>query len=103
MSQDSSHSSAISSIYTFAELGAAQPPQCAPLATECALAISYNGLNQAVMMVSPRDLEDFVVGFSLSNGTISQLDELYDLRVAQRQGAWHAELQISSRAFWNLK
>lgn len=97
-------SNSIASTYTYTELGATQTRQQAALATESALAISYNGLNQAVMMVSPRDLEDFVVGFSLSNGTISHIDDIYDLRLAQGQGAaWHAELQISSRAFWSLK
>lgn len=99
------HSSSIaSSTYTYAELGATQTRQQAVLATESVLAISYNGLNQAVMMVSPRDLEDFVVGFSLSNDFISHIDDIYDLRLAQGQGAaWHADLKISSRAFWSLK
>jgi FdhD protein len=98
-----SSSSSSSSSYSYVELGSAQAPQQAALATESALAISYNGLNHAVMMVSADDLEDFVVGFSLSNGTINHRDDIYDLRLGQGQGAWHAELQISSRAFWSLK
>ncbi|MFC3607963.1 formate dehydrogenase accessory sulfurtransferase FdhD [Stutzerimonas tarimensis] len=73
------------------------------LAEECALAIAYNGLSQAVMMVSPEALEDFAVGFSLSNGLIDSIDEIYDLRLSGEGAARQAELEISSRAFWALK
>lgn len=90
--------------YSYAELGSTATPQRTALATECALAISYNGLNQAVMMVSPLDLEDFVVGFSFANGIIQHMHDLYDLQLHQVQDdSWHADLQISSRTFWNLK
>lgn len=90
--------------YSYAELGNDSTPQQVALATEAALSISYNGLNQAIMMVSPHDLEDFVVGFSITNGIIADVRNLYDLELQKGQGpAWHAELQISSRAFWNLK
>jgi len=78
--------------------------QCAvDLAEECALAIAYNGLSQAVMMISPADLEDFAVGFSLANGFIDSLDDIYDIRLLGRGSARRAELEISSRAFWRLK
>ena len=97
-------SAAIASTYSYTELGCPPTRQHAALATESALAISCNRLNHAVMMVSPCDLEDFVVGFSLTSGTINQIDDLYDLRLQQEEsGAWHANLQISSRAFWGLK
>ncbi|MCQ4295174.1 formate dehydrogenase accessory sulfurtransferase FdhD [Pseudomonas stutzeri] len=75
----------------------------ARLAEECALAISYNGLNQAVMMVTPLDLEDFVIGFSLSAGLIECIDELRDLRLHGSGAARHADVQVSPRAFWAIK
>lgn len=101
---DAQEASAVTAPYTYAELGSGAIPRQVALATETALAISYNGLNQAVMMVSPHDLEDFVVGFSITNGIIADINDLYDLDLQPGQGAaWHADLQISSRAFWNLK
>jgi FdhD protein len=35
---------------------------------ETAVAISINGISQAVVMASPEHLKDFVLGFSLSEG-----------------------------------
>ena len=74
----------------------------AALASEIALAISYNGLSQAVMMVSPGNLEDFIRGFSLSNAIIDSVDEIYDIRLTHFDQACQAEVQISSRAFLSL-
>ncbi|TDF79961.1 formate dehydrogenase accessory sulfurtransferase FdhD [Pseudomonas sp. H9] len=74
-----------------------------PLAEEVALGIAYNGINQAVMLVSPTDLEDFIVGFSLGSGIVSSPDDIYDLKLTGRGSAISAEVEIASRAFWNLK
>ncbi|MEG0859327.1 MAG: formate dehydrogenase accessory sulfurtransferase FdhD [Pseudomonas sp.] len=74
-----------------------------PLAEEVALGIAYNGINQAVMLVSPTDLEDFIVGFSLGSGIITSPDDIYDLKLTGGGSAISAEVEIASRAFWNLK
>lgn len=73
------------------------------LASEIALAITYNGLSQAVMMVSPGNIEDFIRGFSLSNDIVENLSEIYDIRLSHFDQACQADVQISSRAFWALK
>jgi len=75
----------------------------AALAEEVALAITFNGISQAVMLVSPNDLDDFVIGFSLGSGIVESIDEIYDLKLSGCGSARQAEVQISSRAFWNLK
>ncbi len=96
-----------------AQPGGSQPSQFQPLgqpqlepvelAEECALAIAYNGLSQAVMMVSPIDLEDFVVGFSLGSGIVESVQDIYDIRIGGTGSGRHAEVEIANRAFWKLK
>jgi len=48
---------------------------------ESAVALSYDGGTFAVMMATPSDLEDFAVGFSLSEGVISSPQEITALDV----------------------
>ena len=93
---------AASNTYDYVQLSDAARDNT-PLAEEVALAIVYNGLNQAVMLVSPADLEDFVVGFSLASGIIASPDELYDIVISGDGDARQAQVQIASRAFWQLK
>lgn len=75
----------------------------ADLAEESALAIAYNGISQAVMLVTPADLEDFIVGFSLGSGLIASPSDIYDIKLGGCGSALTAEVEIASRAFWNLK
>lgn len=89
--------------YAYVELDDAAVRGSAMLAEECALAIAYNGISHAVMMVSPSAVEDFVIGFSLSSAVVSGIEEIYDVRVQRNGDTLNAEVQISNRAFWALK
>jgi FdhD protein len=73
------------------------------LAEEVALAIAFNGISQAVMLVTPTDLEDFIVGFSLGSGIIEDATDIYDLQLSGSGSAQYAQVTIANRAFWNLK
>lgn len=73
------------------------------LAEEVALAIAYNGISQAVMLVSPTDLEDFIVGFSIGSGLVASPADIYDIKLSGCGAAQQAEVEIASRAFWRLK
>jgi FdhD protein len=60
--------------------GAAQGMRTLP--EEVAVALSFNGSTQAVMMATPADLVDFVYGFALSEG-IAQPSEIETVEVAE--------------------
>ncbi len=50
---------------------------------ETAVALTYNGGTYAVMMTTPEDLEDFAVGFSLSEGVISSSSDIDSLDIVR--------------------
>jgi FdhD protein len=50
---------------------------------ETPVALSYNRSTHAVMLASPADLEDFAVGFSLSEGIIGQAADILALDIVE--------------------
>jgi FdhD protein len=54
-----------------------------PIPEEAAVALTYNGGTYAVMMTTPLDLEDFAVGFSLSEGVISSAADVDSLDIVR--------------------
>lgn len=70
---------------------------------EVPVALAYNGISHAVMMASPADLEDFALGFSLSEGILARPAELYDLEVESGPQGVIIQMRISEERFWALK
>lgn len=54
------------------------------IAEEAPVAVRYNGRSFAVMMATPQDLEDFALGFSLTEGLIESPDQLLGVDLAHQ-------------------
>lgn len=73
------------------------------LAEELPVALVFNGISHAVMMASPSDLEDFALGFALTEGLIAQAADLYGIEVEPAEHGLALHLTVSSRCFAALK
>ncbi|MFC6672156.1 formate dehydrogenase accessory sulfurtransferase FdhD [Marinobacterium aestuariivivens] len=73
------------------------------IAVEVPVALVYNGISHAVMMATPADLEDFALGFSLTEGILRSPDELYDLEVREEAAGIAVQLEISAQRLAELK
>ncbi len=62
---------------------------------ETAVAIVLNGTTQAVMMATPDDLEDFAVGFALSEGIVAEAGEIEGLEIVEQPEGIEARLWLS--------
>lgn len=67
------------------------------------IALVYNGLAQVVMLVTPLHLDEFALGFSLSEGILAGRHELYDLEICPSQTGTEIAMTVSNRSFEQLK
>ena len=80
-----------------------QHPQPDEVAEEVPVALVYNGISHVVMMASPKDLEHFAVGFSLSEGIIESPQDIYGMDVVPSCNGLEVQVELSSRRFMGLK
>ena len=73
------------------------------LAEETPVALVYNGISHAVMMASPADLEDFAVGFSVSEGIADDKSDIGNIEPFVVDDGIEVRIELSSRSFWRLK
>jgi FdhD protein len=96
------------------EEGAVLPQaQTRVLANEVPMALVFNGISHAVMMGTPQDMEDFALGFALSEGIIDRAADCYGIEVntvaaaaaglPEGMDGIEIQLDIASRCFARLK
>lgn len=77
------------------------------VAEEVPVALAYNGITHAVMLASPLDLEDFALGFTLSERIVRQRGDVYDIEVEEgacgQAGGIVVSLRIAAGAMARLK
>jgi FdhD protein len=65
------------------------------IAAEVPIALTFNRLPHVVMMATPADLDDFALGFSLTEGIIGEAADLLSCRVLERDGGIEVAMTIS--------
>jgi len=70
---------------------------------EVPVALEYNGISHAVMMATPTDLEDFALGFSLTEGLIDRADQFLDCDVLPGARGVTLKITVTATCFARFK
>lgn len=73
------------------------------VAVETPIALTVNGVSQAVMLATPADLEDFALGFALNEGWITARGELLDVDVLTQHEGIELALTVTAAREQQLK
>lgn len=73
------------------------------VAEEIPVAMVYNGVSHAVMMASPCDLEDFALGFSISEGILQRPDQLFSVEIRPGEEGIEVDMHIAGDCYARLR
>jgi len=73
------------------------------LAEETPIALEYNGISHATMLATPADLEDFALGFSLTEGIVGSVSDVRGIELRPECDGIVVELEISSACAVRLR
>lgn len=73
------------------------------LAVETPIALVFNGISHAVMMATPLDLEDFALGFGITEGLFETPKDLYGVEQVNTGEGIELVMEVSSACEWRLK
>lgn len=73
------------------------------LTEEVPIAFEFNGISHAVMLATPLDLEDFALGFGLSEGLFESPDELFGCDIVASAEGLTVQMEVSARCEMHLK
>ncbi len=69
------------------------------VAEEVPVALVYNGIPHVVMLATPTNLEDFALGFSITEGIIGNPKELLATRIYNRANGIEVQIKIPGHRF----
>ena len=72
--------------------------QCA-VAEEMPVAFRYNGFPHAVMMATPADLQDFALGFSITEGIALEAADVDDVKITPTADGISLDIALASPRF----
>lgn len=64
---------------------------------EVPVAVSYNGSTQAVMMATPQNLEDFAIGFTLTENIVDDISEIEAVEVVTFEKGIDVQVRLAER------
>ena len=73
------------------------------LADEVPVALVFNGISHAVMLATPADLDDFALGFGLTEGLLADASELHDVEIQQTKLGIELRMDVAGACEFRLK
>lgn len=73
------------------------------VAEEVPVALEYNGVSHAVMLATPQDLEDFALGFSVTEDIVNGVSDVRDMEVVAGPDGLTVRLEVAPGCFMRLK
>ena len=73
------------------------------IAEEVPIAMVDNGISHVVMLATPQDLEDFGLGFSLTEGILDTPSDLYGVEIVEQAHGIELQMEVASSCFQRLK
>jgi FdhD protein len=72
------------------------------IAEEVPISLIYNGIPHVVMLATPTNLEEFALGFSITEGIIKNPQELLSARIYNRSNGIEVQLKIPDNRFQGM-
>ena len=72
------------------------------VAEEMPVALGYHDVPLVVMLATPADLEDYAVGFTLSEGLVERADEIRGVEVVQGEASADVKISVAWERFTQL-
>jgi formate dehydrogenase accessory protein FdhD len=72
------------------------------VAEEMPVALVYHEVPHVVMLATPADLEDYAVGFTLSEGLVARADEIRSVEVVQGEASADVKITVAWQRFTQL-